>query len=56
MGFVCVGGRDRGIRLGARHSFYNWGYASYANPYYAAETVVQPIVIEQIVAEVSRRR
>ncbi len=31
-------------------SFYNWGYASYANPYYAAETVAQPIVIEQTVA------
>ena len=31
-------------------SFYNWGYASYANPYYAAEAVAQPIVIEQTVA------
>jgi tetratricopeptide (TPR) repeat protein len=31
-------------------SFYNWGYASYANPYYAAETVAQPIVIEQTLA------
>ena len=30
-------------------SFYNWGYASYANPYYAAEAVAQPIVIEQTV-------
>jgi tetratricopeptide (TPR) repeat protein len=31
-------------------SFYNWGYASYANPYYAEEFVAQPIVIEQTVA------
>ena len=31
-------------------SFYNWGYASYANPYYAQEVVAQPIVIEQTVA------
>jgi tetratricopeptide (TPR) repeat protein len=31
-------------------SFYNWGYSSYANPYYVAETVAQPIVIEQVVA------
>ena len=31
-------------------SFYNWGYASYANPYYAEEAVAQPIVIEQTVA------
>jgi tetratricopeptide (TPR) repeat protein len=31
-------------------SFYNWGYSSYANPYYAEETVAQPIVIEQTVA------
>ena len=31
-------------------SFYNWGYASYANPYYAEEVVAQPIVIEQTVA------
>ena len=30
-------------------SFYYWGYASYANPYYATETVAQPIVIEQTV-------
>ena len=30
-------------------SFYNWGYASYANPYYAAAAVAQPIVIEQTV-------
>jgi tetratricopeptide (TPR) repeat protein len=31
-------------------SFYNWGYASYANPYYGAEAVAQPIVFEQTVA------
>ena len=31
-------------------SFYNWGYASYANPYYAEATVAQPIVIEQTIA------
>ena len=30
-------------------SFYNWGYASYANPYYAEPVAVQPIVIEQTV-------
>ena len=30
-------------------SFYNWGYASYANPYYAEAAVAQPIVIEQTV-------
>jgi tetratricopeptide (TPR) repeat protein len=29
-------------------SFYNWGYASYANPYYE-EAMAQPIVIEQTV-------
>jgi tetratricopeptide (TPR) repeat protein len=31
-------------------AFYNWGYASYANPYYAAAPVAEPIVIEQTVA------
>ncbi|MEO6808571.1 MAG: tetratricopeptide repeat protein [Isosphaeraceae bacterium] len=31
-------------------SFYNWGYNSYANPYYANAAVAQPIVIEQMVA------
>ena len=31
-------------------SFYNWGYASYANPYYAETAVAQPILIEQTVA------
>ncbi len=31
-------------------SFYNWGYASYANPYYAEAAAAQPIVIEQVVA------
>ena len=31
-------------------TFYNWGYASYANPYYAQGVVAQPIVIEQTVA------
>ena len=30
-------------------SFYNWGYASYANPYYAEPAAAQPIVIEQTV-------
>ena len=30
-------------------SLYNWGYASYANPYYAEAVVAQPIVIEQTV-------
>ena len=30
-------------------SFYNWGYASYANPYYAGAAVAQPIVIVQAV-------
>jgi tetratricopeptide (TPR) repeat protein len=31
-------------------SFYNWGYASYGNPYYYEESMVQPIVFEQTVA------
>ena len=31
-------------------SLYNWGYASYANPYYTEAVVAQPIVIEQTVA------
>ena len=31
-------------------SFYNWGYASYANPYYTEAAMAQPIVIEQTVA------
>src|SRR5271157_4562883 len=31
-------------------SFYNWGYASYANPYYGEAAVAQPIVIEQTIA------
>ena len=31
-------------------SFYNWGYASYANPYYAEAPVAEPIVIEQTIA------
>jgi len=35
---------------GLGSSFYNWGYASYANPYYGEAAVVQPIVIEQTVA------
>jgi tetratricopeptide (TPR) repeat protein len=30
-------------------SFYNWGYSSYANPYYGTEMAAQPIVIEQTV-------
>jgi hypothetical protein len=30
-------------------SFYNWGYAPYANPYYGSEVVTQPIVVEQVV-------
>jgi tetratricopeptide (TPR) repeat protein len=30
-------------------SFYNWGYGSYANPYYAEAAVAQPIIIEQTV-------
>ena len=30
-------------------SLYNWGYASYLNPYYAQAAVAQPIVIEQTV-------
>ena len=28
-------------------SFYDWGYASYGNPYYAESVAAQPIVIEQ---------
>ena len=32
---------------GLGSSFYNWGYSSYANPYYAEAAVAQPIVIEQ---------
>ena len=28
-------------------SFYDWGYASYGNPYYAESAAAQPIVIEQ---------
>ncbi len=35
--------------------FYNWGYASYANPYYAEQPVAQPIVIEHWSPAVSRR-
>jgi tetratricopeptide (TPR) repeat protein len=31
-------------------SFYNWGLASYANPYYAEAAMAQPIVIEQTTA------
>jgi tetratricopeptide (TPR) repeat protein len=31
-------------------SFYNWGYAPYANPYYYAEPVAQPIVFEQSIS------
>jgi tetratricopeptide (TPR) repeat protein len=31
-------------------SFYNWGYASYANPYYAEAAVAQPIAFGQAVA------
>jgi tetratricopeptide (TPR) repeat protein len=31
-------------------SLYNWGYSSYANPYYYEEVMAQPIVIEQTVA------
>src|SRR5208337_2362114 len=31
-------------------SYYNWGYASYANPYYGEAAVAQPIVIEQTIA------
>jgi tetratricopeptide (TPR) repeat protein len=31
-------------------TFYNWGYGSYSNPYYAEAAVAQPIVIEQTVA------
>ncbi len=32
-------------------SFYNWGYSSYANPYYAEAAVAQPIVFEQTIAD-----
>ena len=28
-------------------SFYDWGYSSYGNPYYAEPVAAQPIVIEQ---------
>ena len=31
-------------------SFYNWGYASYSNPYYAEAPVAEPIVIQQTIA------
>jgi tetratricopeptide (TPR) repeat protein len=31
-------------------SIYNWGYASYANPYYGEAAMAEPIVIEQTVA------
>ena len=31
-------------------SFYNWGYGSYANPYYAEAATAQPIMIDQTVA------
>ena len=48
------GGFATGAALGVTawalgSSFYNWGYASYANPYYAEAAVAQPIVIEQTV-------
>jgi tetratricopeptide (TPR) repeat protein len=36
---------------GLGSSYYNWGYAPYANPYYYAEPVIQPIVIEQMSPE-----
>ena len=49
-GFLCLGSRDRGNGRALGSSFYNWGYASYANPYYAETAVAQPIVIEQTVA------
>ncbi len=32
-------------------AYWNWGCGSYANPYYYAEAVAQPIVIEQVSAE-----
>jgi tetratricopeptide (TPR) repeat protein len=32
-------------------AYYNWGCGSYANPYYYAEPVAQPIVIEQVSEE-----
>ena len=31
-------------------SFYDWGYASYANPYYAEAAAAEPIVIQQTIA------
>ena len=31
-------------------SYYNWGYASYSNPYYAEAPVAEPIVIQQTIA------
>jgi len=36
---------------GLGSAYWNWGCASYANPYYYAEAVAQPIVIEQVSAE-----
>ena len=35
---------------GLGSSYYNWGYASYSNPYYAEAPVVEPIVIQQTIA------
>ncbi len=36
---------------GLGSAFYNWGFASYVNPYYVAPTVIQqPVVVQQPVA------
>ncbi len=36
---------------GLGSAYWNWGCASYANPYYYAEPAAQPIVIEQVSPE-----
>ena len=50
MGLVRLGAAAGVTAWGLGSTFYNWGYASYANPYYAQGVVAQPIVIEQTVA------
>jgi tetratricopeptide (TPR) repeat protein len=35
---------------GLGSAYYSWGYAPYANPYYATEVMTQPIVVEQAAA------
>ena len=49
-GSFALGAATGVTAWGLGSSFYSWGYASYANPYYSTEAMAQPIVIEQVVA------